>query len=135
MVLDGERTEHPASSIRHQASAKKILARNFPFRGKNGIYSLASHCRICQRKVFSKLFGSISDWLKNNYIPPGTAADKRAALGIKVTNVNFALTIGMLKLRRRLRSSRPVRRPLLTWEVLHIPVAPCLSGWRDHIRR
>jgi len=41
----------------------------------------------------------------------------------------------MLKLRRRLRSSRPVRRPLLTWEVLHIPVAPCLSGWRDHIRR
>jgi hypothetical protein len=53
----------------------------------------------------------------------------------KATNVNFALTIGMLKLRRRLRSRRPVRRPVLTWEVLHIPNAPCLSGWRDHIRR
>ncbi|HVT29692.1 MAG TPA: hypothetical protein VHE81_16865 [Lacipirellulaceae bacterium] len=53
----------------------------------------------------------------------------------KATNVNFALTIGMLKLRRRLRSSRPCRRPLLTWEVLHIPIAPCLSSWRDHIRR
>ena len=53
----------------------------------------------------------------------------------KANEVNFALTIGMLKLRRRLRSSRPFRRPLLTWETLHIPVAPCLCGWRDHIRR
>ena len=49
--------------------------------------------------------------------------------------MNFFLTIGMLKLRRRLRATRTFRRPALTWEVLHIPVAPCLCGWRDHIRR
>jgi hypothetical protein len=53
----------------------------------------------------------------------------------KVTDVNFALTIGMLKLRRRLRSTRSFRRPSLTWEALHVPVAPCLCGWREHIRR
>jgi hypothetical protein len=54
---------------------------------------------------------------------------------VEAIKMNFALTIGMLKLRRRLRSTRPFRRPSLTWEALHIPVAPCLSGWRDHIRR
>ena len=56
-------------------------------------------------------------------------------LGAEGTDVNFALTIGMLKLRRRLRSTRPFRRPALTWEVLHIPVTPCLMGWRERIRR
>jgi hypothetical protein len=49
--------------------------------------------------------------------------------------MNFALTIGMLKLRRRLRSTRPSRRSGLDWEVLHIPVMPCLMGWRERIRR
>jgi hypothetical protein len=53
----------------------------------------------------------------------------------KAPDVNFALTIGMLKLRRRLRSTRPFRRPVLAWEVLHIPVTPCLMGWRERIRR
>ena len=48
--------------------------------------------------------------------------------------VNFALTIGMLKLRRRLRSARP-SRPVLDWAVLHVPIAPCLMGWRERIRR
>jgi hypothetical protein len=51
------------------------------------------------------------------------------------TKVNFALTIGMLKLRRRLRSTRPARRPMLDWATLHIPVMPCLMGWRERIRR
>jgi len=54
---------------------------------------------------------------------------------MEAIEMNFALSIGMMKLRRRLRSTRPFRRPSLTWEVLHIPVAPFLSGWRDHIRR
>jgi hypothetical protein len=54
---------------------------------------------------------------------------------MKVTLVNFALTIGMLKLRRRLRSTRPLRRPMLDWATLHIPVTPCLMGWRERIRR
>jgi hypothetical protein len=49
--------------------------------------------------------------------------------------MNFALTIGMLKLRRRLRSTRPLRRPMLDWATLHIPVMPCLMGWRERIRR
>jgi hypothetical protein len=49
--------------------------------------------------------------------------------------MNFALTIGMLKLRRRLRSTRPLRRPMLDWATLHIPVTPCLMGWRERIRR
>ena len=49
--------------------------------------------------------------------------------------MNFALTIGMLKLRRRLRSARPSRRPMLDWATLHVPVAACLMGWRERIRR
>jgi hypothetical protein len=49
--------------------------------------------------------------------------------------VNFYLTIGMLKLRRRMWATRTFRRPAMAWDVLHIPVAPCLCGWRDHIRR
>jgi hypothetical protein len=53
----------------------------------------------------------------------------------RIPELNFALTIGMLKLRRRLRSTRPSRRPGLDWEVLHIPVMPCLMGWRERIRR
>lgn len=53
----------------------------------------------------------------------------------QVTDVNFALTIGMLKLRRRLRSARPTRRPMLDWLTLHVPIAPCLMGWRERIRR
>jgi hypothetical protein len=53
----------------------------------------------------------------------------------RIPELNFALTIGMLKLRRRLRSTRPSRRSGLDWEVLHIPVMPCLMGWRERIRR
>jgi len=47
--------EHPTSGIRHQASTKKINAPKFPDMGKNGIYSLASPCRISRREVLSKL--------------------------------------------------------------------------------
>jgi hypothetical protein len=34
-----------------------------------------------------------------------------------------------------LRSTRPTRCTWVDWEVLHIPVTPCLMGWRERIRR
>jgi hypothetical protein len=117
--------EHPTSATVHQAPGRKNLSEEFRFLGKIDLYSLAPHCRICQREVFSKVLRRIrrlcTSGFRLNYL--------------EATSLNFALTIGMLKLRRRLRSTRPNRRPTMTWEVLHIPVAPCLSGWRDHIRR
>jgi hypothetical protein len=54
---------------------------------------------------------------------------------LKEPELNFALTKGMLKLRRRLRSTRPFRSPMLDWEMLHVPVAAYLAGWRQHMRR
>jgi hypothetical protein len=87
----------------------------------------------------SKLSASPTDWIEQYDAQadgsPSATAEKSAAWDVKALDVNFALTIGMLKLRRRLRSTRPSRRPGLDWEVLHIPVTPCLMGWRERIRR
>ena len=47
-------------SMRHRAAcierhARKNLSDDFLFLGKIDLYSLARHCRICRREVFSKV--------------------------------------------------------------------------------
>ena len=107
--------------------------------GENRSLLASRPCRICQREVFSKLCEQLRRLVtgsSHQALRPAVPIEVgRRRPTAKANEVNFALTIGMLKLRRRLRSTRPFRRPALTWETLHIPVAPCLCGWRDHIRR
>ena len=50
-----EHNEHPISDNCDQPARRKNLSHDFRFVGKIDLYSLAGHCRICQREVFSKL--------------------------------------------------------------------------------
>ena len=49
---------------RGKLRARKIFSPNLPIVGKIDLYSLAPHCRICQREVFSKVSRGIRRLLK-----------------------------------------------------------------------
>jgi len=104
-------------------------SRKMPFTWRSRIVEFADGKYSRSWRVQS---ADLCDTLDSRKLGPGLAP---FSLTFRTFDVNFALTIGMLKLRRRLRSTRPARRPLLDWWMLHVPVTACLMGWRERIRR
>ncbi len=61
--------EHAASRGVHQAARRKNLSEEIQFLGKIDLYSLAPHCRICQREVFSKVSRRIRRLCTSGFSP------------------------------------------------------------------